>query len=168
MNPRTGTTAPAPPPVPPPPPPPKEIFLVDCSWNMMAHGDAREGKWTGNRRMEWVSSTLHTNSEHGVSSITTADALTSAASSRLNWRLRRFEWTRPFRWKTKSGFCACAITFQLACNLVQLKCDCTRWRTGGEAKGNLENGVGSQYSSHYLGTWCIQRYYRWCAHLGCQ
>jgi len=25
---------------------------------------------------------------------------------------RRFKWTRPFRRKTKSGFCACAITFQ--------------------------------------------------------
>jgi len=27
---------------------------------------------------------------------------------------RRFKRTRPFRRKTKSGFCACAITFQLA------------------------------------------------------
>jgi len=35
--------------------------------------------------MEWIASTLHTTSEHGVSSITTADAYTSAASSRLNW-----------------------------------------------------------------------------------
>jgi hypothetical protein len=26
---------------------------------------------------------------------------------------------------------------------------------GGEVKGKLANGVGSQYSSHYLGTWCI-------------
>jgi len=34
--------------------------------------------------MEWVASTLHTTSEAGVSSITTADARTSAASSRLN------------------------------------------------------------------------------------
>ena len=50
----------------------------------------------------------------------------------------------------------------------QLKPDGTRWRTGGEVKGKLANGVGSQYSSHYLGTWCIQHYYRWCAHLGCQ
>jgi hypothetical protein len=50
---------------------------------------------------------------------------------------------------------------------VQLKCDGTRWRTGGEVKGKLANGVGSQYSSHYLGTWCIQHYCRWCAHLGC-
>jgi hypothetical protein len=39
---------------------------------------------------------------------------------------------------------------------VQLKCDGTRWRTGGEVKEKLANGVGSQYSSHYLGTWCIQ------------
>ena len=39
---------------------------------------------------------------------------------------------------------------------------------GGEVKGKLANGVGSQCSSHYLGTWCIQHYYRWCAHLGCQ
>jgi hypothetical protein len=64
--------------------------------------------------MEWVTSTLHTTLEHGVSSFNTADAHTTAASSRLNWRLRRFKWTPPFRRKTKSGFCACAITFQLA------------------------------------------------------
>jgi len=51
----------------------------------MAHRDARVGKWRGNWRMEWVSSTLNTTSEHGVSSITIADAHTSVASSRLNW-----------------------------------------------------------------------------------
>jgi hypothetical protein len=54
----------------------------------------------------------HTTSERGVSSITNADANTSAASSRLNWRPCRFKWTRPFRRERKSGFCACAITFQ--------------------------------------------------------
>jgi hypothetical protein len=74
--------------------------LVESSWNVMAHGEAREGKWRGNWWMEWVASTLHTTSEHGASSITTADAHTSAASSRLNWRPRRFKWTRPFRGKT--------------------------------------------------------------------
>jgi hypothetical protein len=62
--------------------------------------------------MEWAANTLYATSEHGVSSITTAEAHTSAASSRLNWRPRRFKWTRPLRRKTKSGFCACAITFQ--------------------------------------------------------
>ena len=85
---------------------------VESSWNVRAHGDVREGKWRGNWRMEGVTSTLHTTSEHGVSSITTADAHTSAASSRLNWRPWQFKWTRPFPRKTKSGFCACAITFQ--------------------------------------------------------
>jgi len=41
----------------------------------MAHGDALEGEMKGaNWRMQWVASTLHTTSEHGVSSITTADA----------------------------------------------------------------------------------------------
>ena len=38
-----------------------------------------------------------------------------------------------------------------------------RWHTvtqGGEVKGKLTNGVGSQYPSHYLGTRCIQHYYR--------
>jgi len=60
--------------------------VVESSWNVMAHGDAQEGKWRGNWWMEWVASTLHAASEHGVSSITTADAHTLAASSRLNWR----------------------------------------------------------------------------------
>ena len=54
----------------------------------------------------------HATSERGLSSITQADAHTSAASSWLNWRPHRFKWTRPFRGKTKSGFCACAITFR--------------------------------------------------------
>jgi hypothetical protein len=53
----------------------------------------------------------HTTSERDVSSITNADAHTSAASSCLNWLPRRFKWTRPFRRKTKSGFCTCAIRF---------------------------------------------------------
>ena len=73
--------------------------MLGASWNVLAHDDAREGKWRGNWRMEWVTSTLHTTSEHGVSGITTADAHTSAVSSRLNWRPCRFKWTRPFRRK---------------------------------------------------------------------
>jgi len=84
------------------------------------------GEVKGNWRMELVTSTLHTASEHGISSITTPDAHTSAASSRLNWRPRLFKWTRPFRRKTKSGFCACAITFQLASNWLPLYL----WRWG--------------------------------------
>ena len=91
----------------------------------MAHGDAREGKWRGNWRMEWVASTLHTTSEHGVCSITTTDAHTSAASSRLNWRPHRFKWTRPFRRKTKSGFYVCATTFQTQSTLFAFRWLCS-------------------------------------------
>ena len=65
--------------------------------------------------MEWVSSTLHNTSEHGVSIITTADAHTSAASSRLNWRpTADLNGIIRCARKTKFGFCACAVTFQLA------------------------------------------------------
>jgi len=70
--------------------------------------------------MQWVASTLHTTSEHGVSSITTADAHNSAASTELT-PPGRFKWTRPLRQKTKSGFCACAITFQTLCTTVNSK-----------------------------------------------
>ena len=56
---------------------------VDSSWNVMTH-DEWERKWRGNWRMEWVASTVHATMERGVSSITTADAHTSAVSSRLN------------------------------------------------------------------------------------
>ena len=45
-----------------------------------------QGCEVGKCQMQWVASTLQTTSEHAVSSITTADAHTSAASSRLNWR----------------------------------------------------------------------------------
>ena len=79
----------------------------------------------------------HTTSEHGVSSITNADAHISAASSRLNWRPCRFKWTRPFRRETKSGFCACAVTFQ------------TRYTA-------VRGWVLMQMS---LDTWCS--YYKW-------
>jgi len=53
---------------------------------MMAHGDARDGKWRGKLASGVGSQYLQSTSEHGVSSITTADAHTSAASSRLNLR----------------------------------------------------------------------------------
>ena len=74
--------------------------------------------------MQWVAITHHTTSEHGVSSITTADAHTSAASSRTELTPPgRFKWTRlVFRRKTKSGFCACAITFQLASTFFYALC----------------------------------------------
>jgi len=45
------------------------------------------------------------------------------SSSRLNWHPRWFKWTRPFCWKTKSGFCACAITFRTCYNMELNKSD---------------------------------------------
>jgi len=86
----------------------------------MAHGDSLEGKWRINWRMEWVASTLHTTSEHGVSSITTAVA--------AHLGLQAVDWTDaprppppadlngivPYARKTKFGFCGFAIIFQLA------------------------------------------------------
>jgi hypothetical protein len=89
----------------------------------MAHGNVGEGKWKGTWPMQWVASTLHTTSEHGVSSITTADAHTSAACSRLNWRTPRIKWTRPFRRKTNSGFCACGIRFRKQSTFGRYVCD---------------------------------------------
>ena len=53
-----------------------------------------------------------------------------------------------------------AIGILCRCGRAQLKCDGTCCCTGGEVKGKLANGVGSHYPSHYLGTWCIQHYYR--------
>ena len=97
--------------------------VVESGWNVLTHGDAREGKWRGNWRMEWVISTLHTTSEHGVTSITTADPHTSVVSSRLNWLSRRFKWTLPFRRKTKSGFCAYAIIFQMQSTIARYSSD---------------------------------------------
>jgi len=85
---------------------------VEWKRNLMAHGDAREEKWMGKEANGVGSQQSGTVSEHVLSSITTADAHISAASSRLNWHPRRYKWTRPLRWKTKSGFCACAITIR--------------------------------------------------------
>jgi hypothetical protein len=80
----------------------------------------------------------HATSEHGVSSITTADARTSAASSRLNWRPCRFKWTRPFRRKMKSSFCACAITFQMQSTIALQKGGNNQSRQMGTTE--LQNG----------------------------
>jgi len=78
----------------------------------MAHGDARVGKWRGKMRMEWVASRLALYVGTRSIQLLSANPHSSTASSRVNWHPRRFKWTRPFHWKTKSGFCACAITFR--------------------------------------------------------
>ena len=62
--------------------------------------------------MEWVASSLALDDGARSIQLLSADPHSSAASSQLNWHPRRFKWTCRFRWKTKSGFCACAITFR--------------------------------------------------------
>ena len=83
----------------------------------MAHGDVREEKWRGNKRMKWVTSKRHMTAEDRL-----ARAVQKPCRLMCVTRLPvfdwtdvpgRFKWTRPFRRKTKSGFCACAITFQM-------------------------------------------------------
>ena len=81
-------------------------------WHTVTHVRGSEGR---NWRMQWVASALHTTSEHGVSSITTADGahfgcqqsteLTPPHRANLNGLVR-------FARNTKSGFCARAITFR--------------------------------------------------------
>jgi hypothetical protein len=63
--------------------------------------------------MKWVTSKRHMTAEHRLArAVQTlqADVHSSPASSRL----KRFKLTHPFCRKTKSGFCACAITFSNA------------------------------------------------------
>ena len=78
----------------------------------MAHGDAREGKWGGNWRMEWVASTLTPPPNVvylALLKLMRTPRLPAAdwtdASTDLNGLVR-------FGGETKSGFCACAITFR--------------------------------------------------------
>jgi len=119
--------------------------VVESRWNVMAHVDAREGKWRANRRMEWVASTLHSTSELDVSSITTADAHTSAASSRLNWRpradlngLARFAERRnlvsarvPSHFKrippAKAWLFCHWVSYSQRCRFLRVLCECAQF-----------------------------------------
>ena len=120
---------------------------LKCDGTRWRTGGRSEG---GICRMKWVASTLHTTSEHGVSSITTADGahLGCQQSTELTPRRPgRFKWTGPF-----------IISKEVDSSWnVMARGDARE----GEVKGKLANAVGNQYPSHYLGTRCIQHYYRW-------
>jgi len=65
------------------------IVTVESSWNVMAHGDVREGKWRWNWQMDWVASTLCTTLEHGVSSIRVQlKCYDTVTHRRGNWRMQ--------------------------------------------------------------------------------
>ena len=83
------------------------LRTVEVVRNLVAHGDAREGKWRGNWRIDWVASTLTP-----PPNVVYAALLKLMRTNRLpvvDWTdvPCRFKWTRPFRGKTKSDFCAC-------------------------------------------------------------
>ena len=65
-------------------------------------------------RMQWVASTLRTNSEHGASSITTAYPHTSAGqqSTELTPSPADLNGLVRFARNTRSGFCACVVIFK--------------------------------------------------------
>ena len=88
------------------------LYVKYAAFGMSGHMVTHRGEVKGKLVNGVGSQYSHTSSERGVSSITNADAHTSAASSRLNWLHHRFKWTRPFRRKTKCVFCVCAIRFR--------------------------------------------------------
>ena len=71
-------------------------------WSIRARSEPGGTRWrTGGEVKEKLANGVgsqysHATSKRGLSSITQADAHTSAASSRLNWRPHRFKWTRTF------------------------------------------------------------------------
>ena len=114
---------------------PQGILRSECGGTRWRTGGEVKGKLANGVGSHYS----HTTSEGGVSTITNTDAYTSTASSRLNWLPRRFKWTRPFRRKTKCGFCACAIRFRTSCiNVSESKqqfylayCDLWLFQAGG-------------------------------------
>ena len=70
--------------------------VLESSWNLMAHGDAREGKWRGNWRMEWVASTLTLHRNVGYPALLPLMRTSRLPGSRQNWHPRRFKWTLRF------------------------------------------------------------------------
>ena len=85
--------------------------IVDSSWNVMAHGDARRGIEGGKCRMQCVASTLRTTSEHAHYCHWRPHL--GCQQSTVLTTTGRIKWTRPFDCKDEIWFSfACAITFQ--------------------------------------------------------
>ena len=95
-------------------------LLLELVRNLVAHGDPREGKWRGNWRMEWVASNL--TPPPNVVYPPFFKLMRTPRLPVVDWTdaPHRFKWTRPFRGKTKSGFCACSITFRTSYTQVTL------------------------------------------------
>ena len=98
----------------------------------------------GNMRVQWVASTLHTTSEHGVSSITTADGahLGWQQSTELTPRPQdRFKWTRSVS-RERRNLVSAHVTSRLNWPLQNLLsplslCDCPEHRVREEFSSTL-------------------------------
>ena len=106
--------------------------VVERTRNLVAHGDAREGKWRGKMRMEWIASRL-------------ASTLHTPRLPVVDWTdpPRRLKWTRPFRRKTNSGFCACAVTFRVGSTYQQQR----HHHHYQQRRGNVKNDNSTRYFS---------------------
>jgi len=125
------------------------VRVVDSNWNVKAHGDARKGEVKGKLA-------------NGVGSQYPSHYLRT-------WFIQHY-----YRWCSHLNCTVVDWTVPSHFNWPLLRVVDSNWNVKahgdarkGEVKGKLANGVGSQYSSHYLRTWCIQHYYRWCSHLNC-
>ena len=81
------------------------------------------GEWRGNWQMQWVASTLHTTSEHGLSSITTADARTSSASSQLNW-CPPADLNGPVHFAERRNLVSARVPLRFKCSLIHETIQC--------------------------------------------
>ena len=79
--------------------------------------------------MEWVASTL--TPPPNVVYPALLKLMRTTRLPAIDWTdaFHRFKWTRPFRGKTKSGFCACAIKFRTSYTNVHLQCAKSRHMT---------------------------------------
>ena len=87
----------------------------------------------------------HATSERGISSIIKADAHTSAASSRMNWRPHRFEWTRSFSGKDEIWFLR--VYHHVPHELYQEKYSCILWHSSGDSAGRRSHQTASNASN---------------------
>jgi len=86
---------------------------VDYSWNVMAHGDSRVGNWRG--KLANAVGSKYPSHYLGIWCTKHYYRWCAHIGCQQSTELTptgRFKWIRPFRRKTKSDFCACAITFQ--------------------------------------------------------
>jgi len=92
----------------------------------MAHGDAREGKWRGNWRMERVASTLHTTSERVFYPTLLLLLMRAPRLPVVDWTDAPADLNGLVRFAERRNLVsgACAITFQLTSTLW-IVCACS-------------------------------------------